>query len=141
MTSLLLVLAITVQGADRWASTVMALAPATHVRVSSAAGAVEGDVEAIVIDHIALRVGNNIARVSRDRIVRIEERTANASRWKRAGLGFVVGLGLGAATYALSCGHHCMAEEVVLYTGPGELIGAVVGAALPTTRWRTVYAK
>jgi hypothetical protein len=92
---------------------------------------------------IVVRLETGDQTFSRQDVLRVSTK-GKSHRLRNAligfGVGAGVGLGLGAAGDS-SCGGNCffpkLGEEV--FTPVGAIIGAGVGAALPTGRWHEVY--
>ena len=112
------------------------------IRVTLDAGRLEGELLGVSERSISIRVSNTDRTFDRVRVMRLERREKDRSRLKQAGIGFVIGVGAGLVLQRATCKEElCMAEATFAYTVPLELTGALVGAALPNTRWQTVYVR
>jgi hypothetical protein len=128
------------QGAPGWPE-VVALARGTEVRVQLDAGSVRGQVVDVAADTIRLRLGSDETTFDRARVRLVERQTSKPRRLRNAGIGFAAGVGVGVAAYAATCKSNCMAEGVVVWTVPLEVIGAITGAMWPSGGWQTVYRR
>ena len=142
MTSMLLaILLLQTPSAGEW-SAVTTLTVGSPIRLTLDAGKLEGSILGTTAQSITIRISNTDRTFDRGRVVRVERREKDRSRLKQAGLGFAIGVGAGLVLQRTTCKDEmCMAEATFAYTVPLELTGALIGSALPSARWQTIYVR
>jgi len=132
-------LALPAQPAD-WA-VVKLLAPGTQVRVE-AGHRRSGPILSVTDEAIVLRSGGQEQTFTRAQVTRVDVKK-RGHRKRNALIGAAAGAGAGAglAAAAASCGGDCIGSQAVEIGAPIGLglIGAAIGAVIPTGGWRELY--
>jgi hypothetical protein len=130
------------QSAADW-SAVKALAPDARIRVETPSRKVTGQIQSVSDDAIVLRSDAGGETVMRLQVIRIAAKKAgHRGRNVLIGLGVGGGVGLGVGLSARSCkGLGCLGSTAVEAGAPPifALLGAIVGAVIPTGGWRDIY--
>lgn len=122
------------------------LAPGAPVRVALAGGrTVRGDLQKVTSDSLTVSENGNQQNLPRTEIGRVQLKR-KGHRGRNALIGLAIGAGGGLAIGAASDRHDSHeafnffpnAGKVVL-TPLGAIVGAAVGAVIPTGGWREIY--
>lgn len=132
------------QSAADW-NTVKALAPGTQIRLQAPPRKLAGKIRSVTDDTLVLQSGAGEQTVMLSQITRIEaKKTSHRKRNVLIGLGVGAGIGLGIGLAARSCsGFGCIGHTAVEAGAPPvfAVLGALVGAVLPTGGWRDIYRR
>lgn len=134
--------------AQNW-NNVKALAAGTNVRVSVGSRTVNGQVQSVTDDSIAVNSGKGQEMFARQEVTRVLVKTGHRGRHTLIGLGIGAGAGLaiGAGLNAASsCKYGCFGSNlagvaVAATTAVGAIIGTIIGVAVPGDGWREVYKR
>jgi hypothetical protein len=140
MTTLMLavVLLAGAQATPEWAR-VTSLQGGAEIRIELAAGTVSGEFLAATADAIRLRVGGRETSIDQPSVESVQLRKGKSHRGRNAGVGLLIGMGVGAVIYGATCKTSCLAEGAPVWTAPMGLAGAVTGAVWPSGGWQTIY--
>ena len=126
---------------------VKSIAPATQILIARAgSSAVRGELQSVSDDSISINASSGQQSVPRGQVARLSVRK-KGNRGRHALIGLVIGAGagavVGAASYS-SCNGFCIinpSRGALAGAGAavGGLLGAGVGALLPSGGWREVY--
>jgi hypothetical protein len=142
--ALLLSLALSAAAQD-WTA-VKALGTGTSVRVSAGSRTVSGQLQGVTDDSLAIDSGKTQSTFKRQEVTRVAVKK-QAHRGRNTLIGLGVGAAAGAAAgaaYAAPCTGWCLlqptrAQGAGIGAGVLGLVGAVVGALIPTGGWHEVY--
>lgn len=131
--------------AQNWTD-VKALTPGTVVRVSAGSKTMTGSVQSITDESLFLNSGKDRKTFSRQEVTRLSVKK-HSHRARNSLIGLAVGAGtgaaIGAATYKTCTGLCILSESRGIDAGAGALVfgilGALVGALVPTGGWREIY--
>ena len=118
---------------------VQALRPGDPIKVVMKAGVVEGKFVAANDDLLVIQLRKGNFTLDRASIKRLDQRLAGSNRGRNIVCGFAAGLGAGLVRGAFDTGENDLGRTML--TMPFMLVGTVVGATAPATRWETVYRK
>jgi hypothetical protein len=124
----------------------MQLAPGEHIRIVLSSGrTIRGKLQTVTSESLTINGAANQEKLSRAEIGRVQLK-GQGHRGRNALIGLAIGAGGGLAIGAAvdsHDSHHTLnlfpSACIAVFTPLGAIIGAVVGVAIPTGRWREVY--
>ena len=143
--SALLLLLVLPAAAQDW-SAVKALPVGTSVRISIGSRTVNGQIQGITDDSLDINSGKG-----QEALKRLDVKRVDVKKQGHRGRNTLIGLGAGAAAGAIAgtayyepCKGFCIlnpsrGQDAGIGAGVLGLVGAIVGALIPTGGWREVY--
>lgn len=126
-------------------NSVQALPSGTEVRIAAGARTVRGKIDRTTDDALALTSAKGQEMFTQQEVSRVwVKKPGHRKRNTLIGLGVGAGAGLGVGIAASSCsGFGCIGSRAVEIGAPigFAVVGAAIGAVIPTGGWREVYRK
>lgn len=146
-TAVLLIFALTAPAqspAQGW-NNVKALAAGTEVRLNLNSRRVEGKMQSATDDSLAIGSDKGQERFARSEVARVSLRT-KSHRVRNALIGLGAGAGIGAGIGAATSCSNCISPisrggAIGIAAGGLGVLGAIVGALIPSGGWREVYRR
>lgn len=146
-TAVVLIFALTApaQSPPQGWNNVKALAVGTELRINLNARTVEGKLQSATDDSLAISSGQGQQTFALREVVRVSLRR-KSHRARNALIGLGVGAGIGAGIGAATSCSNCISpisksQAIGIAAGGLGALGAIVGALIPSGRWREVYRR